>query len=1143
MRPISYQWISNDGNADADITGATSSTYVLVTADEGKTVKVRVSFTDDEGYAEKLTSAPTSSVAARPNNSATGTPAITGTAQVGETLTADTSSIADAEGLANVSYSYQWVSNDGTSDTEIPNATDSTYILVASDEGNTIKVKVSFTDDADNDETLTSVATASVLSAGEGVSGQSGSEGVSYITVEVTEDTSDPNNIVTSFTVDWSDSKECSTNYNTYLNVKPHTRPGHETPGSQVHLGSATSSSTQLTKGPTSVQGPVNGFNVEVYCGTEGSGRLVSRVDIPWSDGRPKPGTYSSEPLLSALTVSHGTLTPAFNSYTSRYTVPDVANDVTRLTINVTPKAQHIVDFFDSSGGHQAVSFVVMPVGVFGIPSGLDPECARSIRDSQGRLPELTDADPDTPGFQVDLYDDESRVYAWVYPTEYCALGEGYVISITRAAGSVSVVRPNRPPYGRPNIGPDYSDGVCPRGPCVGLTMEARVSHIRDRDGMASSTFSYQWLADDVEITGATSSSYTVTDSELGKILTMRVTYTDDRGTEETITNDTRREVRLFNVEPTGKPIIVGTWEVGQTLTADVSGISDANGLTNATFSYRWTGGFHGPVDGREYTLVDRDERVCYCGVYVSYTDDAGWEEEVSSDYQLLAVAARSDSRATGAPTISGTAQVGETLTADTSGIADADGLSSVSYNYQWISSDGTADTDITGATSSTYTLVASDEGNTIKVRVNFTDDAGYAESLTSTSTASVIAADEGATGQGSGQNTPATGVPTISGTAQVGETLTADISGIADADGLTSVSYSYQWVSNDGTSDTNITGATSSTYTLVTTDEGNTIKVRVSFTDDSDNEETLTSEATAAVTAAEPDEPPARPQGLTGTVAHDAVSLTWDDPGDASITGYQILRRDRALHDSGDFQLHVNDTGSAAAAYIDRDVSPEGSYVYRIKARNAAGLGGRSGFFRADTPSAPAQNSPATGAPAITGTVQVGEMLTADLSGIADADGLSGVTFSYQWISNDGTVDTDIVGATGSIYTLAASDEGKSIKVRVTFTDDAGYGESLISAATAAVASQNSPVIEGVLRVGETLTVDTSGIANLDGLSGVTFSYQWISNDGTTDMDITGATDSTYTLTASDEGKIIKVRVTFTLTSAATEEVEAEDE
>ena len=41
--------------------------------------------------------------------------------------------------------------------------------------------------------------------------------------------------------------------------------------------------------------------------------------------------------------------------------------------------------------------------------------------------------------------------------------------------------------------------------------------------------------------------------------------------------------------------------------------------------------------------------------------------------------------------------------------------------------------------------------------------------------------------------NTAPTGLPTISGTAQVDETLTADTSGIADEDGLTNVSYSYQ--------------------------------------------------------------------------------------------------------------------------------------------------------------------------------------------------------------------------------------------------------------------------------------------------------------------------------------------------------------
>ena len=59
--------------------------------------------------------------------------------------------------------------------------------------------------------------------------------------------------------------------------------------------------------------------------------------------------------------------------------------------------------------------------------------------------------------------------------------------------------------------------------------------------------------------------------------------------------------------------------------------------------------------------------------------------------------------------------------------------------------------------------------------------------------------------------NTPATGVPTVSGTAQVGETLTADTSGIADADGLTNVSYAYQWIRTDGGTDADIAGATDS--------------------------------------------------------------------------------------------------------------------------------------------------------------------------------------------------------------------------------------------------------------------------------------------------------------------------------------------
>ena len=97
--------------------------------------------------------------------------------------------------------------------------------------------------------------------------------------------------------------------------------------------------------------------------------------------------------------------------------------------------------------------------------------------------------------------------------------------------------------------------------------------------------------------------------------------------------------------------------------------------------------------------------------------------------------------------------------------------------------------------------------------------------------------------------------------------------------------------------------------------------------------------------------------------------------------------------------------------------------------------------------------NSPASGAPTISGTAQVGQTLTASTSGIADADGLTNATFSYQWTASDGTTDTDITGATAATYTLLAADEGKTVKVRVTFTDDGGNGESLTSVSTGPVA------------------------------------------------------------------------------------------
>ena len=217
----------------------------------------------------------------------------------------------------------------------------------------------------------------------------------------------------------------------------------------------------------------------------------------------------------------------------------------------------------------------------------------------------------------------------------------------------------------------------------------------------------------------------------------------------------------------------------------------------------------------------------------MSFRDDKNNTETLTSE-ATAAVEPRPNSPATGAPSISGTVRVGETLTAETSAIADADGMSGAVFTYQWLA-DGA---DIAGATSDTYTLVDAELDKAVKVRVIFTDNADNEETLTSEATAAVEPR----------PNSPATGAPSISGTAQVGETLTVDTSDIDDADGMSGAVFIYQWLANGA----DVTGATSDTYTPVAADVGKAIKVRVTFRDDRNHQESLTSEATAAVTAAD---------------------------------------------------------------------------------------------------------------------------------------------------------------------------------------------------------------------------------------------------------------------------------------------------
>ena len=627
-----------------------------------------------------------------------------------------------------------------------------------------------------------------------------------------------------------------------------------------------------------------------------------------------------------------------------------------------------------------------------------------------------------------------------------CAIGNRMLtndstMTIPGPSSSGNQVVENTPAEGEPRI-----DGI----PELGQTLSADTTAIADTDGLEEVVFQYQWLADDADIPRATGAAYTVVSGDVGKAIRVRVAFTDDGGNEETLTSaptvvtaaglqlqsatvdgailtltynevlDTgvtlRQTAFAVNVNGSSRSLIAvgvgesnvllflsSTVEAGDTVTADYT-VPDGSGfirdirgrkaasfsgqsVTNDTASAPLTARAHDAPSSHngqdaftfelrfseEFPLsyvTLRDHAFTVTGGSVTYVrrlepgKNVRWEitvtpgssADVAIDLNattdcsaqgaictedggklsggLLLVVPGPNTPATGAPTITGAAQVGETLTADTTGISDDDGLFNAAFAYQWFADDA----EINGATASTYTLVAADEGKAIKVRVSFTDDAGTDEELTSAVTGAVAAAPPP-------PNTPATGAPTITGAAPVGETLTADTTGISDDDGLSNAAFAYQWLADDA----EINGATASTYTLVAADEGKAIKVRVTFTDDAGTDEELTSPATGAVAA-----PP------------------------------------------------------------------------------------------------PPPNTPATGAPTITGAAQVGETLTADTTGISDDDGLVNAAFAYQWFA----AAAEINEATASTYTLVAADEGKAIKVRVTFTDDAGTDEELTSAATGAVAA-----------------------------------------------------------------------------------------
>jgi hypothetical protein len=352
-----------------------------------------------------------------------------------------------------------------------------------------------------------------------------------------------------------------------------------------------------------------------------------------------------------------------------------------------------------------------------------------------------------------------------------------------------------------------------------------------------------------------------------------------------------------------------------------------------------------------------------------------------------------------------------------------------------------------------------------------------------------------------------ATAVPTIAGTLRYGQTLSAT-TGSWNPTGT----YTYQWQRGAGNGWFDIAGATGSTHTLVVSDVGASLRVAVTATS-SYGHATAVSGATGPVLASAP--VASAPPTISGTVrvgqALTATTGTWVPGGTYS---YQWQRQT-----SGAFGWSPI-AGATGATYIPGAGDTRASLRVGVTASN--GYGSSVAYSSIAGP-VPATTPAATAVPTISGAGRVGQALTAT-TGVWNPTG----TYVYQWQRGAGNGWFNITGGTGATYTPVAGDIGASLRVGVTATNS--YGQTTVwSGAVGPVASNSPassslPTIAGIARPGQMLT-STAGNWNSTG----TYTYQWQRGAGNGWFNISGATGSSYILSANDLGDSLRISVTLT--------------